>query len=164
MTRQASTLRAITFPLQYLRTLNPSWRFGGRKYLGLCYLWWLLKMTTVCLPNSFISFTDAVALANDSVYGLAGAVFSKDQERCQKLSRRLQCGIVWINCSQPTFVQLPWGVWRHLLYWDLGGHKRSGTGRELGPWGLMNYLEPKQVCSWVDTDSKGWDWFAPSKI
>lgn len=96
---------------------------------------------------------EAVRLANDSVYGLAGAIFSTDQKKCQLLSRQLQCGIVWINCSQPTFVQLPWG-----------GYKRSGTGRELGPWGLMNYMEPKQVCSWVATDSKGWDWFAPSKI
>eukprot|EP01127_Copromyxa_protea_P004494 TRINITY_DN14351_c0_g1_i1.p1 TRINITY_DN14351_c0_g1~~TRINITY_DN14351_c0_g1_i1.p1 ORF type:complete len:669 (+),score=121.02 TRINITY_DN14351_c0_g1_i1:33-2009(+) len=94
---------------------------------------------------------DAIALANDSSFGLAGAIFSTNPEKCNYLSRRLQCGIVWINCSQPTFVQLPWG-----------GQKKSGTGRELGPWGLMNYLEPKQVCSWVATDSKGWDWFASS--
>jgi len=102
---------------------------------------------------TFENEEDAIAQANNSTYGLAGAVFSTTPEKCQKLSRRLQCGIVWINCSQPTFVQLPWG-----------GYKKSGTGRELGPWGLMNYLEAKQVSSWVATDSKGWDWFAPNKV
>eukprot|EP01126_Amoeba_proteus_P041853 TRINITY_DN4519_c0_g2_i12.p1 TRINITY_DN4519_c0_g2~~TRINITY_DN4519_c0_g2_i12.p1 ORF type:complete len:401 (+),score=106.11 TRINITY_DN4519_c0_g2_i12:918-2120(+) len=100
---------------------------------------------------SIMTFEDeeeALRLANDTPYGLAGAVFSTDKEKCLKFSRELQCGIVWINCSQPTFVQLPWG-----------GFKQSGTGRELGPWGLMNYLEAKQVSSWIDSETKGWDWF-----
>ena len=42
--------------------------------------------------------------------------------------------IVWINCSQPTFTEAPWG-----------GYKRSVSARELGRWGLDNYLEIKQV-------------------
>jgi len=102
---------------------------------------------------TFEEESEAIALANDSPFGLAGAVFSTNKDKCRELSRRLHCGIVWINCSQPTFVQLPWG-----------GTKKSGTGRELGPWGLMNYLEAKQTCSWVDPEAKGWDWFAQAKV
>ena len=48
--------------------------------------------------------------------------------------RGAAAGIVWINCSQPTFTEAPWG-----------GYKQSGIGRELGRWGLSNYLETKQV-------------------
>jgi hypothetical protein len=44
-------------------------------------------------------------------------------------------GVVWVNCSQPAFVQAPWG-----------GMKKSGIGRELGPWGLDTFLEIKQAC------------------
>jgi len=50
--------------------------------------------------------------------------------------------------QQPTFVQAPWG-----------GMKKSGVGRELGPWGLQNYLEIKQVAQWVDEKEIGWRWF-----
>lgn len=52
---------------------------------------------------------EALRLANDSKYGLAAAVMSNNKERCSRIARKLEAGIVWINCSQPTFVQAPWG-------------------------------------------------------
>jgi betaine-aldehyde dehydrogenase len=80
----------------------------------------------VCL-KPFSSETEAVRLANDSDFGLAAAVMSKDDGNCERVARALRAGIVWINCSQPTFVEAPWG-----------GFKKSGIGRELGQWGLDN--------------------------
>lgn len=97
---------------------------------------------------SFSTEEEAISLANDSSYGLAGAVMSKNKDTCERISRALRVGIVWVNCSQPTYCQAPWG-----------GMKKSGVGRELGPWGLLNYLEVKQVTSWEDNDSKGWNWY-----
>jgi betaine-aldehyde dehydrogenase len=102
---------------------------------------------------SFETEAEAITLANDSQYGLAGAVFSSDAETCRRIARSLRCGIVWINCSQPTFVQAPWG-----------GYKQSGVGRELGPWGLQNYLQTKQITQWVDKTSSGWGWYQHSKL
>jgi len=87
-------------------------------------------------------------LANDSDYGLAAAVVSRDRARCKRISEAMRAGIVWINCIQPTLIQAPWG-----------GYKKSGVGRELGPWGLENYRETKQICQWVSEEAKGWGWF-----
>ena len=87
----------------------------------------------------------AVQLANDSRFGLAAAVMSKDNERCQRMARAFRAGIVWINCSQPTFAEAPWG-----------GYKQSGIGRELGKWGLNNYLETKQITSFNSDEPWGW--------
>ncbi|TBU97845.1 aldehyde dehydrogenase family protein [Stutzerimonas kirkiae] len=98
----------------------------------------------VCV-NPFDDETEAVRLANDSEFGLAAAVMSADLERCERIARKLQAGIVWINCSQPTFSELPWG-----------GVKRSGIGRELGEWGLDNYLETKQITRYESTEAWGW--------
>lgn len=88
----------------------------------------------------------AVAEANDTPFGLAAAVMSADPGRCERVAARLDAGIVWINCSQPTFTEAPWG-----------GMKGSGIGRELGRWGLDNYLEVKQVTRYVS--SKPWGWY-----
>ncbi|MEE4210269.1 MAG: aldehyde dehydrogenase family protein, partial [Parvularcula sp.] len=66
---------------------------------------------------------EAVSLANDNHYGLAAAVMGADNTRVQNVARKLRAGIVWINCSQPTFSEAPWG-----------GYKSSGIGRELGVW------------------------------
>jgi len=100
---------------------------------------------------SVVTFKDAdeaLRLANNTDYGLAAAIMSKSQDTCRKMARGLEAGIVWVNCSQPTFVQAPWG-----------GYKQTGVGRELGPWGLENYLETKQVSTWIDDKAKGWGWF-----
>jgi acyl-CoA reductase-like NAD-dependent aldehyde dehydrogenase len=89
--------------------------------------------------SSFQSFTseeEALQIANDSSYGLAGAVFSSDEAKCERVTRGLRCGIVWKNCCQPAFIQCPWG-----------GVKKSGFGRELGRWGLEEFTSVKQVTS-----------------
>lgn len=100
----------------------------------------------LCLAR-FASEAEALALANDSDFGLAAAVMSADLERCDRVAVALDAGIVWINCSQPTFVEAPWG-----------GTKRSGIGRELGRWGLDNYLEPKQLTRY--TSDQPWGWYS----
>ncbi|MCF6192950.1 MAG: aldehyde dehydrogenase family protein [Kangiellaceae bacterium] len=98
----------------------------------------------VCV-KSFTTENEAVRLANDSRFGLAAAVMSKDEQRCERVARAFRAGIVWINCSQPTFCEAPWG-----------GYKQSGIGRELGEWGLNNYLEIKQITRFESCEPWGW--------
>jgi aldehyde dehydrogenase (NAD(P)+) len=88
----------------------------------------------VVTVTSFSSEEEAVQLANDSIYGLAAAVFTKDVERAHAVSSRLQAGMVWVNSSNDTNPQVPFG-----------GVKQSGIGRELGEAGLAGYLETKSV-------------------
>ncbi|MGO7365561.1 aldehyde dehydrogenase family protein [Rhizobium leguminosarum] len=98
----------------------------------------------VCV-RSFKTEEEAVELANDSRFGLAAAVMSKDDARAERVAAAFRAGIVWINCSQPTFTEAPWG-----------GYKESGIGRELGRWGLDNYLETKQITRFTSEDPWGW--------
>jgi betaine-aldehyde dehydrogenase len=77
---------------------------------------------------------EAIRIANDTQYGLAAAVWSRDIFRCLRIVKVLRAGVVWVNHMQPTYVEAPWG-----------GYKQSGFGRELGPWGIEEYLETKQV-------------------
>ncbi|MBY5355089.1 aldehyde dehydrogenase family protein [Rhizobium leguminosarum] len=98
----------------------------------------------VCV-RSFKTEEEAVELANDSRFGLAAAVMSKDNARAERVAAAFRAGIVWINCSQPTFTEAPWG-----------GYKESGIGRELGRWGLDNYLETKQITRFTSEDPWGW--------
>ncbi|XP_045793315.1 betaine aldehyde dehydrogenase 1, chloroplastic-like [Trifolium pratense] len=102
--------------------------------------------------KTFSTEEEAIDLANDTHYGLGSAVMSNDLERCERVSQALQAGIVWINCAQPSFIQAPWG-----------GIKRSGFGRELGEWGLDNYLSVKQVTTYISGDQWGW-YQSPSKL
>jgi aldehyde dehydrogenase (NAD+) len=76
---------------------------------------------------------DAVRIANDSVYGLAGAVWAKDEEEAVAFARRLETGQVDINGGR--FNPLA----------PFGGYKQSGVGRELGPHGLGEYLQTKSL-------------------
>lgn len=99
----------------------------------------------VLAVSRFHTEKEALQRANDSHYGLAAAVLSADLERCQRVARKLEAGIVWVNCSQPTFTEAPWG-----------GVKHSGVGRELGHWGLSNYLEAKQVTAYTSPAPWGW--------
>ncbi len=98
----------------------------------------------VCV-RPFKDEADAIRMANDSRFGLAAAVMSKDKARCERVAKAFRAGIVWINCSQPTFTEAPWG-----------GYKQSGIGRELGRWGLSNYLETKQITSFNSEEPWGW--------
>lgn len=98
----------------------------------------------VCI-RPFDTEDEAIGLANDSRFGLAAAVMSADDARCERVARAFRAGIVWINCSQPTFTEAPWG-----------GYKQSGIGRELGRWGLDNYLETKQISRLVSDQPWGW--------
>ncbi|KAG2531305.1 hypothetical protein BBO99_00001432 [Phytophthora kernoviae] len=94
---------------------------------------------------TFKTEEEAIALANDSEFGLASAVFTSDNVQLKRVTKALRAGIVWNNCSQPCFVELPWG-----------GVKKSGLGRELGPFGLNAYLEPKQICTYVADKPFAW--------
>ncbi len=98
----------------------------------------------VCV-KSFTTEDEAIRLANDSRFGLAAAVISEDEARCERVARAFRAGIVWVNCSQPTFCEAPWG-----------GYKQSGIGRELGKWGLNNYLETKQITRFNSSEPWGW--------
>lgn len=91
---------------------------------------------------------EALFLANDTDFGLGAGVMSKDMDRCERVATALRAGIVWVNCSQPCFCQAPWG-----------GMKKSGTGRELGQWGLDNYLEVKQITTYLEKEPGKWGWF-----
>lgn len=77
---------------------------------------------------------EAVAVANDSDYGLVATVVTEDVERGRCLAQQLEVGSVWINTPQLIFPQTAWG-----------GFKHSGLGRELGPWGLQAFQEVRHT-------------------
>ena len=88
----------------------------------------------VLTVETFTSEDEAVATANDSIYGLAGAVWTQDAGKAQRVANRLRMGTVWINDYHPYVPQAEWG-----------GYKQSGVGRELGEAGLDEYRETKHV-------------------
>jgi aldehyde dehydrogenase (NAD+) len=77
---------------------------------------------------------EAVRVANDSDYGLAGGVWTKDVERGVDIARQVEAGTMWVNDYHMLNMNYPFG-----------GYKQSGIGRELGPWGLSEYQQLKHV-------------------
>jgi hypothetical protein len=67
------------------------------------------KTTLGLNKQGFSTEKEVVEMSNDSPYGLAAAVFSRDLDKCERVGRQLRVGIVWKNCCQPAFVQAPWG-------------------------------------------------------
>lgn len=88
----------------------------------------------VVVVSKFKDEADMIRQANDSFYGLAAAVFSRDISRALTVAHKLHAGTVWVNCYNQLHAQVPFG-----------GFKESGIGRELGEYALENYTEVKAV-------------------
>jgi 5-carboxymethyl-2-hydroxymuconic-semialdehyde dehydrogenase len=95
--------------------------------------------------QTFEDEDEAVALANDSIYGLAGAVWTADDAKADRVAARLRMGTVWINDYHPYVAQAEWG-----------GYKQSGIGRELGEAGLEEYRETKHIWRNLKPAPQGW--------
>jgi betaine-aldehyde dehydrogenase len=95
--------------------------------------------------ETFTDEDDAVRIANDSIYGLAGAVWTQDAGKGQRVAGRLRMGTVWINDYHPYVPQAEWG-----------GYKQSGFGRELGEAGLAEYRETKHVWHNIRPTEQRW--------
>ncbi len=137
---------------------------GGERYTeGECAKGWFMRPTIFdnCTPDmtivreeifgpvvtiqTFKTEEEAIALANDTDYGLAGGVFTHQLERALRVVKEVRAGITWVNAFNPTFNEAPWG-----------GYKMSGIGRELGVHGLEEYQEIKQVNINLTPGPAGW--------
>src|SRR5579863_7189102 len=99
----------------------------------------------VLVIQRFKDEAEALSIANDTIYGLAGAVFTQDAAKAHRVVRKLRAGITWINAYHPTYNEAPWG-----------GYKQSGMGRELGTYGYDAYTEVKQINVNLDVVPSGW--------
>lgn len=137
---------------------------GGERYTeGECAKGWFMRPTIfdnctsdmtivreeifgpVVTIQTFKTEEEAIALANDTDYGLAGGVFTHQLERALRVVKEVRAGITWVNAFNPTFNEAPWG-----------GYKMSGIGRELGVHGLEEYQEIKQVNINLTPGPAGW--------
>ena len=99
----------------------------------------------VVTVQTFKTEKEAIDMANDTPYGLAGGVSTSDGARALRVIKEIRAGITWINCYNPAFNEAPWG-----------GYKMSGIGRELGVHGLEEYQEIKQININLHPGVLGW--------
>ncbi len=99
----------------------------------------------VLTVETFKTEDEAINKANDTIYGLAGGVFSQDIAKAERVAKDLRIGTIWINDFHPYFAQAPWG-----------GYKQSGIGRELGRPGLDEYTEVKHIFRNTNPEPVGW--------
>ena len=100
----------------------------------------------VLTVETFHDEDEAIAIGNDSQYGLAGAVWTENAGKAERVAARLRMGTVWINDYHPYVPQAEWG-----------GYKQSGIGRELGRAGLGEYQETKHI--WHNVRPAPQRWF-----
>jgi acyl-CoA reductase-like NAD-dependent aldehyde dehydrogenase len=94
---------------------------------------------------TFLTFEEAVALANDASYGLSAGVWSENVHTCLAFARRVQAGTIWTNTWMDGFPEMPFG-----------GFKQSGSGRELGRYGLDEFLEVKTLTMRIGRTRAPW--------
>lgn len=99
----------------------------------------------VVVIQKFKDEAEAIELANDTIYGLAGGVFTQDGAKALRVIKKLRAGITWINSYHPTYNEAPWG-----------GYKQSGIGRSLGTYGLEDFQEIKQININLNVEPIGW--------
>ena len=99
----------------------------------------------VLVVLTFRTADEAIALANDSTFGLSAGVWSENIHTCVDFARRVQAGTIWTNTWMDGFPEM-----------TFGGMKQSGSGREIGPYGLDEFLEVKTVAMRVGRTRAPW--------
>ncbi len=122
--------RGFFFPPTVITDVEPPMQIFQEEVFG----------PVVCV-SKFSSDKEAIALANHSIYALAGSLWTKDIERAKSLARQISAGVIWINTYGMFFQQLPYG-----------GFKQSGFGKELGREGFLEYSLLKNII--VDTSQE----------
>ena len=88
---------------------------------------------------TFKNVEEAVAIANDTIYGLAGALWTRDVSTAHKVARQIKAGVVWVNCFDAGDITTPFG-----------GFKQSGFGRDKSLHAMEKYTDLKLI--WLQLD------------